>query len=274
VTNVRLDAAAAADLAADALANDTALAIVLCVAPAAHAGARVAVRPDGSVVGVLPDPELDAIARDLGRRALAAGTTAFAETVTVSAGPATLYVEAFRAPERLIVVGAGHIAVPLVRHAVELGFRVTVLDDREAFATTERFPAAAQVLRADFEADPFADVVVDAATYVVLVTRGHRWDFDCLRRLIDASAMPCYIGMIGSRRRVRAAFGALLDAGYAREILARISAPIGIEIGAETPEEIAISIAAELVAARRGCDIETIAGRERVLERLLPDTRG
>jgi xanthine dehydrogenase accessory factor len=266
----RLDAAAAAELAADALARDAALAIVLCVAPAPHAGARIAVRPDGSVVGALADPELDTIARDLGRRALDTGTTAFAEAVTVSAGPATLYVEAFRAPERLIVVGAGHIAVPLVRHAVELGFRVTVLDDREDFATPERFSPAAAVLRADFERDPFAGLVIDTATFVVLVTRGHRWDFDCLRRLIDAPALPRYVGMIGSRRRVRAAFGALLDAGYARDTLARVRAPIGIEIGAETPEEIAISIAAELVAVRRGCDIETIAGRERVLDRLLP----
>jgi xanthine dehydrogenase accessory factor len=273
VTSERLDAAAAAELAAEALASDAAIAIVLCVAPAAHAGARIAVRPDGSVVGALPDPELDTIARDLGRRALGAGTTAFSEAVTVSAGPATLYVEAFRAPERLIVVGAGHIAVPLVRHAVELGFRVTVLDDREEFATPDRFSPAAVVLRADFETDPFAGLVIDAATFVVLVTRGHRWDFDCLRRLIDAPALPRYIGMIGSRRRVRAAFGALLDAGYPRDTLSRVRAPIGIEIGAETPEEIAISIAAELVAVRRGCDIETIAGRERVLDRLLPDAQ-
>jgi len=88
--------------------------------------------------------------------------------------------------------------------------------------------------------------------------------------LLEAGAVPRYIGMIGSRRRVRAALGALLDAGYGREALARVRAPIGIEIGAETPEEIAVSIAAEFIAVRRGHDVETIAGRERVLERLLP----
>ncbi|MGH7507610.1 MAG: XdhC family protein, partial [Longimicrobiales bacterium] len=134
----------------------------------------------------------------------------------------------------------------------------------------DRFPAEATVLRTDFESDPFAALTIGAGSYVALVTRGHRFDFDCLRRLLEAGEVPRYIGMIGSRRRVRAAFRALLTAGFPRNVLAKVRAPIGVEIGAETPEEIAVSIAAELIAVRRGVDIETIAGRERVLDRLLP----
>jgi xanthine dehydrogenase accessory factor len=266
-----LHATAAAALARRARAGGPAAAVVLCIAPPAHAGGRIAVLADGGVAGAFADPDLDTSARALAQRALSGDGAPFTEAVTLSAGEAMLYVETFRAPPRLVIVGAGHIAVPLARLGADLGFDVTVLDDREAFATSERFPAAVQVLRADFEQDPFAGVTIDESTYVALVTRGHRWDFDCLRRLLDAGVRPRYMGMIGSRRRVRAAFGALLEAGYERGRLADVRAPIGIEIGAETPEEIAVSIAAELVAARRGVEIESIGSRERVLDRLLPD---
>jgi xanthine dehydrogenase accessory factor len=184
----------------------------------------------------------------------------------------TLYVEAHHPRAHLIVVGAGHIAVPVAALGHALGFRVTVLDDREEFATAERFAEDVVVLRADFDRDPFAGVTIDELSYIALLTRGHKWDFDCLRRVLDAAVQPRYIGMIGSRRRVRAAFHALLEAGTSRTALARIHAPIGIEIRAETPEEIAVSIAAELIAVRRSADIDTISRRERVLERLFPDS--
>ena len=145
-----------------------------------------------------------------------------------------------------------------------------VLDDREEFATTERFAPDVAVRNADFATDPFAGVPIDECTYVALVTRGHRWDFDCLRRLLARPVQPRYIGMIGSRRRVRAALQALIDSGIPREQLAGLHAPIGLDIGAETPAEIAVSIAAELIAVRhQATDAPTLASRERVLERLL-----
>ena len=104
--------------------------------------------------------------------------------------------------------------------------------------------------RMDF-ADPFRDVPIGPRTHVLLVTRAHKYDFDCLEHLLTRDPLPHYIGMIGSRRRVRATFQALLEAGIPRERVARVSAPVGLDIGAETPEEIAVSIAAELVALRR-----------------------
>ena len=96
-----------------------------------------------------------------------------------------------------------HHDVQLVRLGIDLGFAVTVLDDREEFATGERFAPGVRVRRADFEQDPFAGVAIATSSYVALVTRGHRWDFDCLRRLLSLPVKPRYIGMIGSRRRVR-----------------------------------------------------------------------
>lgn len=206
-----------------------------------------------------------------GSSALAsAGVPALLDEAEVGGERVVLYLEAHRAPPSLVIVGAGHIAVPLARLGVQLGYRVTVLDDREDFATPVRFPDAAEVRRMDFE-DPFRDVPIGPHSHVLLVTRAHKYDFDCLRRLLTLEPGPGYIGMLGSRRRVRAAFDALLEAGIPRRRLETVSAPVGLDIGAETPDEIAVSIAAELILLRRGGTGERIALRERVVERLLPE---
>lgn len=236
---------------------------------------RVLVDGAGAVTGALPHASLHDAAVRLAAQALASpGSEALVEAVTAGGAEYLLYAEAHRPPEQLVIVGAGHIAVPLAALGSMLEFRVTVLDDREEFATTDRFAAGVNVKRADFESDPFAGVEVGAGTYLALVTRGHRWDFDCLHRLLVAGVEPRYIGMVGSRRRVRAAFHALLDVGVPRAALARIHAPIGLEIGAETPAEIAVSIAAEMVAVRRGAGAgatDSISARERVLDRFLKE---
>ncbi|HEX7089177.1 MAG TPA: XdhC/CoxI family protein [Longimicrobiales bacterium] len=270
--------AAAARLALAAEAGGPAVALVTVVgAPEGGAGRallgrRVALLETGELRGTLGGGALDARAVELGWRVLA-GEPPGAEEVDADGARFTFYAEACFPPEELLVVGAGHIAVPLAELGVRLGFRVTVLDDREEFATDARFPGAARVLRVDF-ADPFRELAIGPRTYIVLVTRAHRYDFDCLKQLVELEAAPRYIGMIGSRRRVRAAFHAMLEAGIPRERLARVRAPLGIDIGAETPEEIAVSIAAELIAVRRGGAAldASLAARENVLERLLPET--
>jgi xanthine dehydrogenase accessory factor len=237
----------------------------------------------GAITGSLGSPALDDAARELGLRALAAEGTLLeevevarpADTSSIAdraaAMSVVLYAEAHHPPEELVIVGAGHIAVPLAELGVRLGYRVVVLDDREEFATVERFPEEARVLRTDFS-DPFREVGIGGRSHVVLVTRAHKYDYDCLLHLLEGDAEPAYIGMIGSRRRVRATFLALLEAGIPRERIALVRAPVGLEIGAETPAEIAVSVAAELIMLRRGVlDAAPIADRERVLERLLPD---
>ena len=106
---------------------------------------------------------------------------------------------------------------------------------------------------------------------MVLVTRGHKYDFECLRRLVDAEPAPAYIGMIGSRRRIRATFVQLLDEGVGRDRLARVRAPVGLDVGAQSPAEIAVSVGAELVQIRRGGSGTPLSIRERILERFFPD---
>ena len=279
-----LSAADAAAAALDVQRTGVAIAVVLRVVDGAPAE-RIIVSYDGSVSGSFGSVALDTAARELASEAF---TSATALSRVVQAGDAQhmLYAEAHVPVEQLIVVGAGHIAVPLAAFGAELGFSVTVLDDREEYATEDRFADGVRVLRAEFETDPFAGITIDERTYLALVTRGHRWDFDCLSRLLRAAVLPRYIGMIGSRRRVRAALDALTANGIARDRLARVFAPIGLDIGADTPAEIAVSIVAEMIAVRRGHlssttagnaassdererAVAALAGRERVLDRLL-----
>lgn len=236
-------------------------------------GVRILVFDDGEVQGTLGDPGLNQAAREIGARLLESSEDS-AWTLETSDGEATLYAEVHRRPARLFVVGAGHIGLALARTGVMLGFPVAVLDDREEFAVGDRFPESASVRRVDFS-DPFVGDRPGSSDFVVLVTRAHRYDFDCLRVLLNGSAMPRYIGMVGSRRRVRAAFRQLLDAGVSRDRIAAVYAPIGLEIGAETPEEIALSIAAEIVAVQRGVAAGgSLRDRERIVERLLPEDEG
>ena len=246
---------------------------VVARAGAAGAARRLLVFGDGTDRGTLGDDRLDAAARDIGAKLLASPEDS-AWTLETPDGSATLYVESHRRAGRLIVVGAGHIGLALTRLGDLLGMPVLALDDREDFVDHDRFPDGVQVERLDFDG-PFDRVDIGPLDAVVLVTRAHKYDFDCLRALLDADAAPRYIGMVGSRRRVRAAFRGLLDAGYEADRLARIHAPIGVEIGAETPEEIALSIAAELVAVRRGVEAGgSLRDRERVVERFLAEGEG
>ncbi len=157
--------------------------------------------------------------------------------------------EPFFPEERLIVLGGGHIALPLVAFASKTGFSVTVADDRPSFANVRRFPGAARVICESFE-KVFDRLQVTASDYVVIITRGHRHDMACLEQL-QKSAEPFYVGMIGSRRRVHALKDALAEQGYDADRLNRTHTPIGLSIGAVTPAEIAISIMAEVIACKR-----------------------
>jgi xanthine dehydrogenase accessory factor len=162
---------------------------------------------------------------------------------------AWVYYELALPRPRLVLVGAGHIAVPTAQVARLLDFDVTVIDDRPSFANRNRFPTADEIVVDDFET-ALEGVSITPTTYVVLVTRGHVHDVRALRRVIDSPA--AYIGMIGSRRRVFAVFKLLHAEGVAVERLLRVHAPIGLDIKTETPGEIAVSIGAELLKARRG----------------------
>lgn len=160
----------------------------------------------------------------------------------------TYLIEPYFPEPRLIILGGGHIAKPLVEFGSRVGFLVTVVDDRPAFANNARFPDAERVICESFE-KCFDLFELNKSAYVVIVTRGHRYDLDCLRRVLKHNT--AYTGMIGSKRRVNSVMEILRNEGYSEEQLREVNAPIGLEIGAVTPEEIAASIISEVISYRR-----------------------
>ena len=159
------------------------------------------------------------------------------------------YTRIFLPENRLILLGGGHIAQPLCAMASMLDFAVTVVDDRISFANSQRFPEAAQVVCNSFAA-AIAGLDIRATDYVCVITRGHRWDGECLRQIL-AGTLPTYLGMIGSSRRVEGLLNLLAEEGFGPEKLSRIHTPIGLQINAQTPAEIAVSICGEMIAHRR-----------------------
>ncbi|MBI4475759.1 MAG: XdhC family protein [Acidobacteria bacterium] len=164
-------------------------------------------------------------------------------------GQMDVFIEPLEPAARLYIVGAGHVGQQLARFAHAVGFRIHVIDDREKFANRERFPDA-DAIAVDAIPDWLAGTEFPATSYVVVVTRGHRHDLDAIRVLLQRDLR--YLGLIGSRAKVKRIVDALLAEGLSPETFERIHAPIGFDIGAVTPEEIAISIVAELIAAKYG----------------------
>ncbi len=262
-----VSASRAASLALEAIDRGEAAGLVTAVSgPGSGSPGRRLVVIGEEIVGSLGEPELDAKAVELAREAIANQARGL-RSVAVESGTWELYVESQQPQPELLIIGAGHIARPLHRLGAMLGFRVTVIDDRAEYANNSWFPEAGRVLVIDF-ADPFREIDIRPDTYIVLVTRAHKCDYDCIRELLKMPARPAYLGMIGSRRRVRAAFDALVKDGIDPERLEGVRAPIGLDIAAETPEEIALAIAAEIVAVRRGGSGSALTERERVLDRL------
>jgi xanthine dehydrogenase accessory factor len=171
---------------------------------------------------------------------------------------AEVFFEVLTAMRKAIIVGAGHLAIPLVKFAKILGFHITVIDDRVLYANRERFPDVEEVLVGDM-AETLRGIEITPQTYIVLITRGHQYDEPCLREVIHSPAK--YIGMIGSKRRIKACFIRFRDEeGIPEELLKRVYAPIGLDIRAESPEEIALAIIAEMVKIRRGGTAQSLAG--------------
>lgn len=222
-------------------------------------GAKMLVREDGSSIGSLGGGALEDTTRQL---ALAAIPRHAVETVRVlpdgsavdrhaedAAAAYEIMIEVVEPPATLLVVGAGHIGRALAKFGAEVGFASVVLDDRPDYADPERIPEAERVICADFEA-ALDEFPINQNTYIVMVTRGHKQDELSLRKVVSRPA--AYAGMIGSKRRTGAVLAHLAAEGIPQELLDRVHTPIGLDIGAETPEEIAISIIAEIIMVRRG----------------------
>lgn len=232
------------------------LASVLEPGPAAlEPGARLLVERDGTTMGSLGSALLDGLVA-----AFAAGAFAghFTGTVYLTGealaerampGSTSIYVEVVEAKPVFLVVGAGHVGRAIAKLADFLDFHVAILDDREDFANPENVPEADQVICDDFESALRA-FPIDGNTSIVLVTRGHKQDELSLRTCLGRGAH--YLGMIGSRRRSGAVLQHLRDEGFDPAELAKVRTPIGLDIGAESPEEIAIAVMAEVIMLRKG----------------------
>jgi xanthine dehydrogenase accessory factor len=225
--------------------------------------AKMLVRDDGSIVGTIGGGCVEA---DVWQAAREVMETEKPRTLTfnlnqnpkddaglVCGGTLDIFIEPILPQALLYIFGAGHVAEALYQTAKNVGFEITIADDRELYANRQRFPEAREILAEDFE-QAMAKLAPSDSAYIVIVTRGHRDDMRVLRWAVQTPAR--YIGMIGSKRKTIAIFRELQAEGLAASLFERVHAPIGLDIGAVTPEEIAISITAELVAFRRGVERE------------------
>lgn len=220
--------------------------------------AKMLVRDDGSIVGTIGGGCVEAEVWQAAREVMESEkprTLTFDlnqdpkyDTGLVCGGTLEIFVEPILPPADLYIFGAGHVAASLYKVAQIAGFDVTVVDDREAYANRERFPEAQQVIAEDFE-KATAQLSPGESSYIVIVTRGHRDDMRMLRWAVQTQAG--YVGMIGSKRKAITIFKELQAEGLPAHLFDRVHAPVGLDIGAITPEEIAVSITAELVAKRR-----------------------
>jgi xanthine dehydrogenase accessory factor len=222
-------------------------------------GARMIVYEDGSTLGTIGGGCYEQDALGKARHALETGRSTLAhydlnddfaeEQGLVCGGQMDVFIDPLLPVPRVYVVGAGHVGTHTARLASVAGFAVTVVDDRATFADPARFPDGTQVEVAEIPVW-LGDAEMSPRDYLVLVTRGHREDLAALRAALARNV--AYIGLIGSRAKIARLFGLLADEGVDATRLRALHAPIGLDIGAVTPEEIAVSIVAELIAQRRG----------------------
>lgn len=226
-----------------------------------YESAKLLVREDGSMAGTIGGGCVEAEVWNAAREVIATekprqmrfslGQDAAYDNGLICGGQLEVFVEAIVPQPKAFIFGAGHISKSLCQVASLAGFAVSVIDNREQYANRQRFPEAEDVFAEEYE-DLFPKLTIRDTSYVVIVTRGHRDDMRVLRWALDTPAR--YIAMIGSRRKVIGVMKELEKEGVPRAGQDRLFAPMGFEIGANTPEEIAISVVAEMIAVRRNPD--------------------
>jgi len=234
---------------------------------------KILIRDDGSIVGTVGggcvEADVWAAAQDVMReekpRRLHFNLNANPEydTGLVCGGSLDIFVEPILATPTLYLFGGGHVSRSVSKVASLAGFDIVVCDDREAFANKERFPSAAATHAGPWE-EIFQKITPSNLSYIVIATRGHKGDLDCLRWAVTTDAR--YVGMVGSKRKL-AEFSKILTAeGVSAQWLERVHSPVGLDIGALTPEEIAVSIVAEMIAVRRNVadSVPSLAWKPRV----------
>lgn len=214
-----------------------------------HMGAKAACFPEKGIFLLLKDTfSQDLPAQDFERAALAIMET---DAVGSFASPlGTIFTEKIAAEDHLIICGAGHVSLAAIRIARQLGFRITVIDDRLSLCDEAAQAGADETICDDFTHALQTMNTGGERPYYVIVTRGHRYDMDCLREILKKESS--YVGLMGSRARTAGIRKKLLEEGFPQEAVSSIHMPIGLSIGAQTPAEIAVSIAAEIISVRSG----------------------
>lgn len=228
--------------------------------------AKMLVRDDGSIVGTIGGGCVEADVWQAAREVMEEerprsltfnlNENPRFDTGLVCGGTLEVFIEPILPVAELFVFGAGHVAVNLYKVATLAGFSVSIIDDRSAYANRERFPDARNVFAEDFE-QALPKLEMSEGAYIVIVTRGHHDDMRVLRWAVDQSTK--YLGMIGSKRKVLAIYKELEAEGVPPKKFENVHAPIGIDIGAVTPEEIAVAIVAEMIAIRRKVDVSSLS---------------
>jgi xanthine dehydrogenase accessory factor len=226
-----------------------------------YESAKLLVREDGSMAGTIGGGCVEAEVWTAAREVIETerpkhltfnlGQDAAYDNGLICGGQLDVFVEPIIPQPRAFIFGAGHISKSLSKVATLAGFETVIVDDREAFANRERFPEAGEIHAGEYE-EICANLAINETSYLIIVTRGHRDDMRVLRWAVSTPAR--YIAMIGSKRKVINVIKELEKEGIARDAFERIFAPMGFEIGAVSPEEIAISVAAEMIAVRRNAD--------------------
>lgn len=223
-----------------------------------YESAKLLVREDGSMIGTIGGGCVEAEVWNAAREVIESekpkhlnfslGQDAAYDNGLICGGQLNVFVEPVIPQPRAMIFGAGHISKSLSKVANIAGFATTIVDNRETFANRERFPEAEEIFAAEYE-EVFPKLQVNGTSYLIIVTRGHRDDMRVLRWAVTTTAR--YIAMIGSKRKVISVVKELEKEGLRREDFERVFAPMGFEIGAITPEEIAVSVVAEMIAVRR-----------------------
>lgn len=208
------------------------------------AGSKLLVYEDGETFASLGNREIEAEVLKTGRRLAALG-----ENEYLQIAGAEIFVEGFTTPPTLIIMGGGHVGKAVSSLAATLGYRIIIIDDREDFANPVRFPEAFRTIAADYE-EGLGQVSVNLNTFIVIATRGHRHDDVALQAALRTPAR--YLGLLGSKRKSLLIYKNLYEKGIPLHRIQEIHAPVGLDIGALTPEEIAVSIMGEIIALRRG----------------------
>ncbi|RMF57321.1 MAG: XdhC/CoxI family protein [Calditrichaeota bacterium] len=229
----------------NALEGRDTFALALYLNPAHLAGQWIVIEDDGTLSAPHGDEAIDSQLQHIGLRMMMQGENTFLSFPN----DVEIFLEGFSAPPQLVLLGGGHVGKAVSELAARVGFRIVVIDDREEYANCQRFPEAEETIVADFS-EGLRKVNLSPNSFVLIATRGHRFDDLATRAAIETSAR--YIGLLGSKRKIVMIYRNLLQEGVSEKELQRIHAPVGLDIGALSPEEIAISIVGELIAVRRG----------------------